>query len=515
MRHLALALTLSILATSAAVGADGAAVAKDATEYAKRVALAVQVAKDKTGQYPTTVKVAAGAKQVDVKTQVTPLADGFSVKATPAGDGKEACPLSTASIDVNGAAGGAGATIVSLVATANDGADVVGFATSATELAVTISQGDQTITVETTTALADVPAQPGAAPTTAAAPAAPAAPAPKPAVAAAPAAPAPAAPAPKPAVAATPAPKPVEAPAPAPAPAPAAPAPRPAVAAAPAPAPKPVVAEAPAPAPKPAPAASTPAETLAKQAAEFAKRIIIAVQAEKDRAGAFPAAVKVGVDGHLVEVKVQVTPMADGFSVKATPAGEGKDGCPMQSASIDVSTGAAGAAIVSLVGANDGGYDIVGFATTGTDLSVTVSKGDDATAYATTTTVSDVPPMVIAAAAPKPAPAPAPATPTPAPAATPTPAPTPTPVPTPVVVAPTPAPAVAEAPTAPAAPVVPEAGNPPTAVASTAPKPAPAGHVGGRARDPLVRDVERLAQEPIQLSDGAAPRQRTSPGIRH
>jgi hypothetical protein len=212
MRHFVLALTLSLLASAAAVAADSEAVAKDATEFAKRIALATQAAKDKAGQYPSAVKVWAHGKEIEVKVQVTPLAEGYSIKAIPAVDARGAAPMQNASIDVNNGPGGA--AIVSLVGTAPDGSDVVAFATTGTELAVTITQGDQTVTVNGTTSLADVPAQtPPATATTA-----PAATSPASTTATKPPAPTPAAPAPAPAAPVVAAKPPAPAPAPAPAP---------------------------------------------------------------------------------------------------------------------------------------------------------------------------------------------------------------------------------------------------------------------------------------------------------
>ncbi len=159
MRPLALVLALTLMTSGLASAADANQTGKQAAEFAKRVTLAVQAAKAKTGQFPATVSVVVNGKAIDIKVQVTPLAEGYSIKAQPSVDAKAGCPLESCNIDVN--ADKTGATIVSLVGTAADGSDIVAFATTGTELAVTVTQGDQTTTMTTTTAAADVPAQSG------------------------------------------------------------------------------------------------------------------------------------------------------------------------------------------------------------------------------------------------------------------------------------------------------------------------------------------------------------------
>jgi hypothetical protein len=163
MRPLALVLALVLASSTAMYAGDLNQTANQSVDFAKKVALAVKDSKDKSGKLPTSVTVTIGGKQVVVKVQVTPLAEGFSIKAQPAIESKDACPFQTCNIDVN-ASSANGLTLVSLVGTANDGSDVVAFATSASELAVTVSQGNETVTMNTTTAAADIPA--GNAPST-------------------------------------------------------------------------------------------------------------------------------------------------------------------------------------------------------------------------------------------------------------------------------------------------------------------------------------------------------------
>jgi hypothetical protein len=153
MRRIALVLSLVLLTATASIAADGAG--EKAVDFAKRVVLKVQAAKDKDGAFPTSVKVmGSDGKEIEVKVTVTPLAEGYSIKITP----PKGAPISTCNVDVN-ASGSNGDAIVSLVGTADDGSDVVAFATTGTELAVTVTKGDVTTNFNTTTSVADVAAQ--------------------------------------------------------------------------------------------------------------------------------------------------------------------------------------------------------------------------------------------------------------------------------------------------------------------------------------------------------------------
>ncbi|MBA2481483.1 MAG: hypothetical protein H0V44_12535 [Planctomycetes bacterium] len=158
MRALALVLALSLYVSSGAFAADPAKTAQSSVEFAKKIVLAVKAAKDKTGQAPTTVTVIVDGKPIEVKVQVTSLAEGFSISAQPTIESKGSSPMQNANIDAN-IDGPSGPTLVSLVGTAADDSDVVAFATTGTELSVTVSNNDKSYTANTTTSVSDIAAQ--------------------------------------------------------------------------------------------------------------------------------------------------------------------------------------------------------------------------------------------------------------------------------------------------------------------------------------------------------------------
>lgn len=155
MRRLLLIPALLLAFSLSAAAADS--VGQDAVNFSKQVAQAVADGK-KNGQYPTSVSVMVNGKAVEVRVTVTSMAEGFSVRAVPAA-GATGCPVSSATIDVNGTSGSS-LNLVSLVATGSDGSDIVAFNTTGTELAVNVTGTDNSSSsFNSSTAVADLDMQ--------------------------------------------------------------------------------------------------------------------------------------------------------------------------------------------------------------------------------------------------------------------------------------------------------------------------------------------------------------------
>ena len=112
----------------------------------------------------------------------------------------------------------------------------------------------------------------------------------------------------------------------------------------------------------------------AQEAVHMTKEIATAIQAIKDKTGAYPTTVTitVKVNGADVPMAVTVTGLPAGFSFKGAPTDAGKATSPVTNLSADVAGSSAKTLTVESIYASTASKaDVVAFSTSGTELAVT------------------------------------------------------------------------------------------------------------------------------------------------